>query len=158
MIAMLAAVAMVAGAVSVLAAGAGDTTGYAYLNVAWPATYTNGTFYSTSATGNSTNGFDRLAYSGKAKLILAVSGDVGTAANTNTALMTLQDSDLAGNGFTNVSSVTLCTLAATAKVYTVNMDLEKMKRYLRIGVTQTATDNTNCAHMVGAVMVVTDKN
>ncbi len=151
--------AIVCTVASVFAVSVGDTTGYEYLNLAWPATYTNGIHYSTSATGNPTNGYDLLGYSGKAKLVLYVSGDIGTAANTNTITIKLQDSSATmANGFTNVSSVTLCAPASTAKVYTANVDLDALKQYLRLSVTQSSLGNTNCAHSVGAVLVVTPKN
>lgn len=154
-----AAGAVLTAASGVLAMGIGDTTGFEYINIAWPAVYTNGVHYSTAATGNHTNGFDRLGYSGKAKLILFVSGDTGTAANTNTIPIVLQDSTATmAAGFTNVAGVTLVAVSSTSKVYTANVDLDTMKKYLRIGVTQSSLDNTNCSHTVGAVLCVTPKN
>ena len=144
-------------AVLIGAACAGDVGQKAYLNIAWPTTYTNGTFY----TGNTTtNGFDLTAYNGIGKLLVFVSGDQGTAASTNTDAIVLQHSALETGTYSTVSALTayMPSLTTTATVTAVTVDLETLKNWVRIGVTSVATGGTNCSHTVGAVLVCPQKN
>lgn len=154
---LVAVAGFVAVCAAALAGGVGDTTGYAYLNIAWPTTYSNGTAYST---GSTTNAFDATAYNGRVKLIVFVSGDQGTVANTNTDKVFLQEATYATGTWSTVTSIasSMPTLGTTAKVATVNMDLDALKNFLRIGVITSSMGETSAIHTVGAVMVSTDKN
>lgn len=136
---------------------AGDTGGKDYLVVAWPQSYTNGTFYSTTASTN--NAFDLTAYNGFGKLIFFVSADEGTVANTNTSdTVFIQHAETKTGVWSTVSAVVGPALNTTSKVHTVSVDLETLKNWFRIGVTQHTLGETNCAHTVGAVLVCPQKN
>ena len=158
-------VALLCGAMSVFA---WDVGGKDYLVLAWPTTYTNGTFYSTGAGGTATcapatNGFNLTAYNGIGKLLVFVSGDEGTVANTNTSTKVfLQHAAYATGSYATVSDAVITnympTLNTTAKVARLTVDLETLKNFVRIGVQQSSLDETNCQHTVGAVLVCPAKN
>lgn len=154
---ILGAMAVAVMAASVVFGAGADTTGYDYINLAHPAQYTNGTTYST---GTTTNACDLTAYNGKAKLIVFVSGDEGTAASTNADRIVLQHAAYATGTWSTVSALTsyMPTLGTTSKVATVNIDLETLKNFARIGVTTSSMGETNAAHTVGAVLVAPHKN
>lgn len=149
------------------AAVAGDVGQKDYLVIAWPTTYTNGTFYSTgagsTATWAPTNGFDLTAYNGVGKLVVFVSGDEGTVANTNTTTKVfLQQAASATGSYATVTDTAVTdympSLNTTAKVARLTVDLETLKNFVRIGVTQSSLGETNCQHTVGAVLVCPQKN
>jgi hypothetical protein len=50
------------------------------------------------------------------------------------------------------------TLGTTAKVATVNIDLDALKNFVRIGVITSSMGETSAIHTVGAMIVSTDKN
>ncbi len=133
-----------------------DVGGKDYVVVAWPTTYTNGTFYSLGAT----NGYDLTAYNGIGKLIVFVSGDEGTAASTNADKVFMQHSNLETGTYSTVTTIadSMPTLGATAKVAKVTVDLETLKNWVRLGVTTHSLANTNASHTVGAVLVCPQKN
>lgn len=133
-----------------------DTTQHDYLHIAWPAPYTNGTAYST---GSNTNAYDLTAYNGKAKLIITVSADEGTAAATS-GVVFVQQADAKTGTWSTVTALSayMPTLNATAKVATINVDLETLKNWVRIGVTQSSLAETNCQHTVGAMLVAPHKD
>jgi len=131
-----------------------------YLYIAWPTTYTNGTIYST---GSTTNAYNLTAYNGQAKLIVWVSGDEGLVANTNTSTKVfLQHAPYNTGTWVTVTDAAVTdympTLNTTAKVATASIDLETLKNWVRIGVTQSSLGETNCQHTVGAMIVAPHKN
>jgi len=131
-----------------------------YLNIAWPTTYTNGTFYST---GTTTNAYDLTAYNGQAKLLVWVSGDEGSVANTNTSTKVfLQHAPYNTGTWATVTDAAVTnympTLTTTAKVAQASIDLETLKNWVRIGVTQSSLGETGCQHTVGAMIVAPHKS
>jgi hypothetical protein len=127
-----------------------------YLQLAYPKKYTNGTLYSAAS---STNGYNLTAYNGFAKLIVTVSGDEGTVASTNGTIV-LQHSALETGTYSTVTALSsyMPTLTTTGKCAVVDVDLETLKNWCRVAVTQSSMGETNCAHTVGAVLVVPHKN
>lgn len=127
-----------------------------YLQLGFPKQYTNGTFYSAAS---STNGYDLTAYNGFAKLIITASGDEGTVAATNGTIV-LQHSALETGTYTTVTELSayMPTLTTTGKCAVIDVDLEKLKNWCRIAITQSSLGQTNCAHTVGAVLVTPHRN
>ena len=141
---------------------AGDVGQKAYLNIAYPRQYTNGTFYST---GSNTNAFDLTAYNGIGKLIVFVSGNEGTALSTNLDHIVIQQADARTGSWATVSALTadmptlpLTASSATSTVTAITVDLETLKNFVRIGVTTSSLAETNAGHTVGAVLVCPQKN
>lgn len=136
-----------------------DVGGMDYLTIGTIQSYTNGTFYSTAS---NTNAFNATAYNGFGKLIVFVSGDEGTVANTNVDKVFIQSAPYSTGTWATVtdSSVTnyMPTLTTTATVSKVNVDLETLKNFVRIGVTTSSTGETNASHTVAAVLVCPAKN
>jgi hypothetical protein len=105
-------------------------------------------------------GKEVTAYNGFGKLIVFVSGDQGTVANTNTDAIVVQHAPYATGTWSTVTALTasMPSLTTTATVTKVSVDLETLKNFVRIGVKSSSTGETNCAHTVGAVLVCTDRN
>lgn len=129
-----------------------------YLNIAWPKSYTNGTMYSSE--GDTTNSFNLTAYNGLAKLIVFVSADQGTVANTNSDVVFLQHASAATGTYSTVTDIaaSMPTLSTTGKVVSISVDLETLKNWVRLGVKTSSMGETNASHTVGAVLVTVHKN
>jgi hypothetical protein len=129
-----------------------------YLNIAWPKSYTNGTMYSSE--GDTTNSFNLTAYNGLAKLIVFVSADQGTVANTNSDVVFLQHASAATGTYSTVTDIaaSMPTLSTTGKVVSISLDLETLKNWVRLGVKTSSMGETNASHTVGAVLVTVHKN
>ena len=149
---------ILAGAVMTVASFAGSPIMHDYLNIAWPKSYTNGTMYSSE--GDITNSFDLTSYNGLAKLIVFVSPDEGTVANTNADVVFLQHANAATGTYSTVTSIasSMPSLSTTGKVVAVSVDLETLKNWVRLGVKTSSMGETNAAHTVSAVLVTNHKN
>lgn len=137
---------------------AGSPIMHDYLNIAWPKSYTNGTMYSSE--GDTTNSFNLTSYNGLAKLLVFVSPDEGTVANTNADVVFLQHASAATGTYSTVTALatSMPSLSTTGKVVAISVDLETLKNWVRLGVKTSSMGETNAAHTVSAVLVTTHKN
>lgn len=154
-------VGIVAALLSVGSVQAWDTGGKDYVTIATPLSYTNGTSYSTVANRYAgTNGFDLTAYNGRGKLIVFVSADQDTAGQsvTNTDAIFLQSATYATGTYATVTLTGMPSLKATSQVAKVDIDLEAVKNFVRLGVISECAAGSNASHSVGAVLVCPSKN
>ena len=125
-----------------------DTTGLNYVEIQAPRAFTNGTTY-TEAGG--TNAINISNYKGNAKLIVYASGNTTVNATTNSAIV-LQEASAATGTFATVSSVSISAPSATSgTVQTISLDLQALKKWVRLGVTLQGTNSLN--QYIGATLV-----
>jgi len=152
---------IIAGLLSIGRVQAWDTGGKDYVTVATPLSYTNGTSYSTVANRYAgTNGFDLTAYNGFGKLIVFVSANQSTDGQsvTNTDAIFLEHATYATGTYAEVSLPGMPSLQATSQVAKVDVDLETLKNFVRLGVKSYCAVGSNASHSVGAVLVCPSKN